>query len=144
MLALNQEFSAPSLPQFVSLSVLQELDELREVASIYHCEQRNVLLLVLLPSLLPPARHLKQHIVPEALDFHCFNTMSFFRRGLSEAFRLKAEQTSVVNSPLPFDSDQTQLQFVQTGASECVVWVYSDMLVLCWRSTAKELYWRFW
>lgn len=36
----------------------------------------------------PPLRQLKQHIVPAALDFHCFNAMSFFKRGLSEAFRL--------------------------------------------------------
>lgn len=69
---------APSLPRFVFVSVEQELDELWNVTSIYHFQKQAVLLLQVLPLLLPPAQHLKQHIVPAALDFH-FNTMSFFK-----------------------------------------------------------------
>lgn len=73
---------------------------MREVTSIYQsrggmfCSERSSL------HLLRPARQLKQHVVPAALDFHCFNTMSFFKRGPSQAFRLNAEQTLVANSPL--------------------------------------------
>lgn len=89
MLALNRELLSLLLPpQFVSVSVLQELDVLQEVTSIYQCKKRNVLLSVVLSALLPPAQQLKQHAVPAALDFHCFNTMSFFKHGLSQAFRL--------------------------------------------------------
>lgn len=90
----------PSLPRFVFASAEQKLDELWNVTSIYHIQKQAVLLLRVLSPLLPPAQYLKQHIVPAALDFH-FNTMSFFKQALSEAFRLNAEQTPVASLPLP-------------------------------------------
>lgn len=99
-LALKQEHSFPPSPICLSECFTRARCIARGNIHL-SMRRRNVLLLVVLPSLLPPARQLKQHIVPAGLDFHCFNTMSFFKRGLSEAFRLNAEQTPVAKFPRP-------------------------------------------
>lgn len=49
----------PLPPQFVSTSVIQERDELRDIKAIYQFQKNSVLLLELFHSLLPPVRHLK-------------------------------------------------------------------------------------
>lgn len=103
----------------LSLSVIQKVNKLTSICQFQ--KGVGVLHIDVLPAFLPPAQHFKQNILPAALDFHRFNTMSFFKRGPSEAFRLNAEQTLVAGSPAAFsDSDHAQLQFVQTWASVCV------------------------